>query len=122
MATLAEPGMSRTSDWVFNFDDPDSIDLDDTLLNDSDVLEDSDQLNPDLANSDIGSVCGSAAASEEEFVIPPDTQVRHPSAQLPLSFTHASRLHTICAKTLTEREISRITTQMNQAITTLSWR
>jgi hypothetical protein len=112
--------MPTTSDWNFNFDDPDSIDLDDALLNDSGIPEDSDHQNLDLANSDIGSVCGSPAASEDEFAIPPDTQVRHPSAQLLLSFTHASRLHTICAKTSTEQETSPTMTQTNQAITTLS--
>jgi hypothetical protein len=114
--------MPATSDWTFNFHDPDSIDLDDALLNDSGIPDDSDQLNLDLANSDIGSVCGSSAASDEQSVIPPDTQVRHPSAQLPLSFTHASRLHTICVKTLTEQETSPTMTQTNQATTTLSWR
>jgi hypothetical protein len=74
MAQVTEYAMSRASDWTFNFDDPDSIDLGDTPSVDIAMPEDLD-----LANSEIGSVCYSPAASEEEFVIPPDTQVRHSS-------------------------------------------
>ena len=89
--------MPRASDWVFNFDIPDNIDLGDALSVDNTIPEDFD-----LANSDIGSVCHSPAASEEDFLIPPDTQVRHCPSRTLLSLTHASRLRMTCDKTSKE--------------------